>query len=170
MSDESDNLIKLFKFRLGEDFYLIDIAVVSEILRYQKVTKVPTIPDVVHGVLNLRGKYIPIIDLAKRLVLDKENKITDKTCIVVTECHSDEQNVTVGLIIDEVNDFLEIEQSSVAPPPKFGHSVAAELIAGMTRIEGEDHLILSIDKLLDLEQLIALLESLKEDDESSVTA
>ncbi|TQV72299.1 purine-binding chemotaxis protein CheW [Aliikangiella marina] len=170
MSEETKTKMKLLKFSLAGDYYLLAIDVISEILRYQPVTKVPTIPEVVHGVLNLRGKYIPVIDLAKRLVIDKDIEITEKTCIVVTECHSEDDNVTVGLIIDEVSDFLEIEHESVAPPPKFGHSIAAELIEGMTRIDGDDYLILNVDKLLDLQQLIELLESLKDDEEAQASA
>ena len=97
--------MKLLNFSIANEKYLLPIGIISEILRYQPVTSVPTVPDVIHGVLNLRGSYVPVIDLAKRLVIGDSLNITAKSCIVITRCHDAEQEVTVGLLIDECERF-----------------------------------------------------------------
>ena len=150
---------KLLHFTIRGEEYLLNIDIISEILQYQKVTKVPTVPDVVYGVINLRGKYVPVIDLAKRLMLDdKPPSIHKKSCIVVTECTNDSNTVTVGLLVDEVNEFIELGDTEISDPPKFGHSVSADLIKGMIHMNDDDFLVLDVDKLLDLEALLKLLK------------
>ncbi|WP_018694362.1 chemotaxis protein CheW [Algicola sagamiensis] len=168
MMDAQNQVKKLFKFTLAAEHYLLAVDVISEIIRYRPVTQVPTIPEVVHGVLNLRGKYIPIIDLAKRLTANQHTEVDAKTCIVVTECSNKEQRVAVGLLVDEVVDFIDIDANEVSQPPEFGHSIASDLVEGMIRMDDEDYLILNVEKLLDLDKLIEILESNKEKEEDTI--
>ena len=155
--------LKLLNFTLADEQYLLPIDIIGEILRYQPVTKVPTVPDVVHGVINLRGSYVPVIDLARRLALGEKLDVTARSCIVITRCSDDDQEVTVGLLIDEVNEFISIARDEIKEPPRFGHAIAADMILGLAQISGIDHLVLNVAKLLDLRALVDMLESVKEE-------
>lgn len=161
--------LKLLNFSIAKEKYLLPIGIISEILRYQPVTSVPTVPDVIHGVLNLRGSYIPVIDLAKRLIIGDSLNITAKSCIVITRCQDVEREVTVGLLIDEVNDFIDVDSSQIADPPRFGHAINAELIKGLINLKGTDYLVLNVEKLLDLQQLLELLESFEQEAPATIT-
>jgi purine-binding chemotaxis protein CheW len=153
-----ENQGQLLHFNLGGDQYLLPIDIIHEILEYQPVTQVPSMPDVVHGVLNLRGKYIPVIDLSRRLALEKL-KINKRSCILVTECNDGSESLMIGLLVDKVNHFMSLGSDGLSPPPQFGHSIANDLIAGMTKIDGTDYIVLKVETLLNLQELIALLNS-----------
>lgn len=160
--------LKLLNFIINDEEYLLPIGIITEILRYQPVTSVPTMPDVIHGVLNLRGAYVPVIDLAKRLIIGDQLTITQKSCIVITRCKDADQEVTVGLLIDEVNDFIDVDVEQIAEPPRFGHAINADLIQGLIQLKGRDYLVLNVEKLLDLQALLALLENIDESDMTAV--
>lgn len=160
--------LKLLNFIIANEEYLLPIGIITEILRYQPVTSVPTMPDVIHGVLNLRGTYVPVIDLAKRLIISDQLTITQKSCIVITRCKDEEQEVIVGLLIDEVNDFIDVDSEQIAEPPRFGHAINADLIQGLIQLNRKDYLVLNVEKLLDLQALLSLLENMDESDMTPV--
>ena len=156
---------KLLHFSLNQQDYMIPLDIVKEVLRYQPVTQVPTVPEVVHGVFNLRGTYVPVIDLAKRLCAEQDSQIHSKSCILLTECFSQEQEVPIGLLVDEVHEAINTTNIELSEAPKFGHSISVELIKGMFRRNGNDYIVLDITKLLDLDALISLLEQFETESE-----
>ncbi len=142
--EEEDTLKdKYLTFTLGEEVYGIDISVVIEIIGIQKITSVPEVPDYVKGIINLRGKIIPVVDM--RLRFRREfREYTDRTCIVVVEIH----DVLIGLIVDGVSEVLDIIEQNVVPPP--------ELKASQNRyIRGIGKLSSGVVMLLDWEKLFS---------------
>lgn len=163
MADDKGQQTKFLQFSLGGNDYVIPLEIISEVLRYRSVTQVPTVPEVVHGVINLRGSYVPIIDLANRLALKNSCSLNKRSCILMTECYSEEQRVKVGLLVDEVHEAFSLSLDDLSEAPNFGHSVAVELIQGMFRKEGKDYIVLDVTKLMDMDALLALIEQANQD-------
>ena len=110
--EEDTQKDKYLTFSLGEEVYGIDIKVVIEIIGIQKITVVPEVPEYVRGIINLRGKIIPVVDMRLRFKRDFR-EYTDRTCIVVIEVNG----VLIGLIVDGVSEVLDITEKNVVPPP-----------------------------------------------------
>ncbi len=137
--DEQHNVreeIQLVAFQLGEETYGIDIAQVVEIIRMQTITQIPGAPGFVEGVINLRSRVIPVIDLRKRFGLSFRED-TKTTRIIVVEVHPH----TVGMIVDAVEEVLRLETSNIEPPSPMVASVDAEYIRGVGKL-GERLLVL----------------------------
>ncbi len=110
--EEDTRKDKYLTFRLGQEIYGIDIRVVIEIIGIQPITSVPEVPDYVQGIINLRGKIIPVVDMRLRFRREFQ-AYHDRTCIVVI----DVQDVLIGLIVDGVSEVLRIPETDVVPPP-----------------------------------------------------
>lgn len=111
--EEDTQKDKYLTFTLGEEVYGIDIKVVIEIIGIQKITAVPEVPEYVKGIINLRGKIIPVVDM--RLRFRREFlEYSDRTCVVVIEVNG----VLIGLIVDGVSEVLDITEKNVVPPPE----------------------------------------------------
>lgn len=134
---------QLVVFNLSSETYGVDISAVREIIRMQVITEVPRTPDFVEGVINLRGKVIPVIDLHKRFDLPLVEE-TSNTRIMVVEV----ENVTVGMIVDSVSEVLRISKDSIDPPPPVISGVDSAYLRGVGKLE--DKLII----LLDLNQVL----------------
>ncbi|MDL2285674.1 chemotaxis protein CheW [Desulfovibrio sp. OttesenSCG-928-F07] len=146
-----DELIQLVTFSIGEEEFGVDILVVSEIIRTMEITKVPRAEEFVEGVINLRGKVIPIIDLRRRFSL--VSKEYDKnTRIIVIEI----SNMIVGFVVDSVSEVLRIPSSTVEPPPAVVAGVDSEYISGVGKLHDRLLILLDLDKLLSSEDLEAL--------------
>ncbi|RJP63667.1 MAG: purine-binding chemotaxis protein CheW, partial [Ignavibacteriales bacterium] len=127
---ENLELIQLVSFKVGKEEFGVDILKVQEINRMLKITKVPNSPDFVEGVVNLRGRIIPVIDLRKRLSI--ENKIHDaKTRIVVVDIAGN----IVGFIVDEVNEVLRISKDILENPPELVAQVDSDFITSVAKLE-----------------------------------
>jgi len=142
---------KFLTFHLAREDYGIEIRHVTEIIGIQKITEVPDMPDFVRGVINLRGKVIPIMDVRTRFRLP-EREYDDRTCIVVVNI----EEKSVGLVVDEVNEVADIPEEQIEPPPNIQRGRASRYIQGMGKIEDEVKILLDINRLLydeELEQL-----------------
>lgn len=140
-SDHS--LLQLVTFRVASEEFGIDILSVQEIIRTMEITKVPRAPMIVEGVINLRGKVIPIIDLRKKFGL--ESKPHDsKTRIIVVDL----RGMVVGFVVDEVSEVLRIPSSTVEPPPAIVSGIDSEYIDGVGKIEDRLLILLDLDRLL----------------------
>ena len=136
-------LLQLVSFHVGGEEFGLDILAVQEIIRSQQLTRVPNSPDFVDGVINLRGKVIPVVGLRKRFGLDTHD--SDKqTRIIVAEVNG----AILGFVVDSVSEVLRIPASTVEPPPRFG-KVQREYVSGVGKLE--DRLLI----LLDLENLMS---------------
>jgi purine-binding chemotaxis protein CheW len=134
-------------FRLGNEVYGVDIAVVREIIRMQPVTKVPGAPAFVEGVINLRGKVIPVIDLRKRFGLSASG-YTKESRISVVEIDQHD----IGLIVDAVAEVLRIPTSAVEPPSGIITSVDSSYLRGIAKLDERLIILLDLDHILDREE------------------
>jgi purine-binding chemotaxis protein CheW len=142
------DLLQLVTFRIGEEEFGVDILRVQEIIRTMAITRVPKAPDFVEGVINLRGKVIPIIDLRKRFALEVREH--DKhTRIIVIEI----SNMIVGFVVDAVSEVLRIPADTVEPPPPaVMGGIDSEYISGVGKLEDRLLILLDLDKLLSQEE------------------
>ncbi len=140
-------LLQLVTFSIGEEEFGVDILKVQEIIRTMEITKVPRAPEFVEGVINLRGKVIPIIDLRRRFGLDSREH--DKhTRIIVIEIN----NMIVGFVVDSVSEVLRIPANTVEPPPPVVAGLESEYISGVGKLEDRLLILLDLDRLLSSEE------------------
>lgn len=140
-SDGLDN--KFLAFRVGDEDYGIEIRYVMEIIVVQKITEIPDLKKYVRGVINLRGKVIPVIDVRIRFELE-HRPYDDRTCIIVVNV----KDHIVGLIVDSVTEVVDIPEGQISPPPKVSKSPASRFVMGM------GHLTDSVRILLDAGRVI----------------
>ncbi|MFW5782347.1 MAG: chemotaxis protein CheW [Candidatus Muiribacteriaceae bacterium] len=138
---------KYLTFSLGDETYGIEILKVQEIIGMMKVTHFPKAPFFVRGVINLRGKVIPVIDLRIKFDLP-EKEDTEKTCIIVIQLESGESEVREGLIVDEVAEVLDIEESMIELSPSFGTDVDLDFIMGVGKVNEKVVILLDVAKIL----------------------
>ena len=139
----SERAGKYLTFVLAEEEYGLEILKVREIIGAMDITSVPSTPDYVKGVINLRGKVIPVIDLRLKFSMPEAER-TDQTCIIVV----DVDNVEMGIIVDEVSEVLDIDGDQIEDSPEFGGSVDTEFILGMGKAGDSVKILLDIDKVL----------------------
>jgi purine-binding chemotaxis protein CheW len=144
----SDELLQLVSFKIGDEEFGVDILKVQEINRMVEVTRVPNAPEYVDGVINLRGKVIPIVDLRRRLGMPRKEHSKD-TRIVVVELNG---KIT-GFVVDAVSEVLRIPRSVTEPPPSIVAGIEAEYITAVGKLE--DRLLI----LLDLERIFSAQET-----------
>lgn len=138
---------KYLTFVLGTEEYGLEIMKVREIMGYLEVTSVPQTPHHVRGVINLRGQVIPVIDLRVKFGMDTV-ETTDATCIIVVEMSQDGRDVSVGVIVDQVSEVLDIAGEDIEESPNFGGGVNTDFILGMAKVENSVKTLLDIDKVL----------------------
>jgi purine-binding chemotaxis protein CheW len=148
---------KFLTFLMANEKYGLEILKVREIMGMMDVTTVPTTPAFVRGVINLRGKVIPVVDLRLKFGLEAKED-TQRTCIIVVHLAHTGQEMTMGIIVDEVSDVLDIDQNQIEPPPSFGANIRTDFILGMGKVDQKVMTLLDIDRVLS-EQDIALVES-----------
>jgi purine-binding chemotaxis protein CheW len=154
-------------FTAGEE-YAIGIVKVSEIVEYETVTTVPNTPIWIHGVTNLRGRVIPVVDLAVKFGLPA-SRISKFSCIIVTEVMFQGEKLTMGVLADAVSQVIELSAEEIEQTPPFGTRVKTEYLLGMGALGKKFCLILDIDKVLSADELLAVTESVS-DEVSSETA
>mgnify|MGYP005838757837 FL=1 len=143
----ADRAGKYLTFRLAKEEYGIEILHVQEIIGMAPVTQVPKTPDFVRGVINLRGKVIPIVDLRLKFGMDSAED-TEKTCIVVVQVSGAAGRITMGFIVDEVCEVLDIPAQEIEDAPSFGASLDTAYILGMAKSKGSVKILVDIDKVL----------------------
>lgn len=135
---------KLLTFCLGKEEYGLDILVVREIIGLIDITPLPRMPEHVKGVINLRGKIIPVIELRARFGLPGV-AYTEETCIIVVDVpgEGDAETRQMGLIVDSVREVLDIPTGSIEPPPEFGCQVPMDFITGIGKVK--DTVVMMLD-------------------------
>jgi len=143
---------------LAEEAYGIGVLKVREIIRLQKITPVPQLPEFVKGVINLRGRVIPVIDLRVKFGLKAE--ITDRTCIVVVQVKlGAEQVIHMGLIVDAVEEVANLTTAEIEPTPDFGTTVSTDYIFGMAKVKGQVKTLLDIDRVVSEDTARAIVQA-----------
>jgi len=134
-------------FNLGEEVFGLEIRYITEIIGLQPITKIPEVAPYIKGVINLRGKIIPVIDM--RLKFGKEAaEYTDRTCIIVI----DTEELVVGLIVDKVSEVMTIDDADVVPPPDQRTGIRNRYIKGIGKVDGDVKLLLDCKTLLDADE------------------
>lgn len=147
----SDELLQLVTFKVSEEEFGIEIFLVKEIIRMLDITKIPNAPDFVEGVVNLRGKVIPIIDMRKRFGLNSID-YNKQTRIVVVEMSA----IFMGFVVDAVSEVLRIPADTVEPPPPVVAGIDSEYISGVGKLEDRLLIMLDLNKLLKTEEQSSL--------------
>lgn len=145
-------------FELAGEEYALDILQVREILRFEEITRVPTAPAHVRGVLNLRGRVVPVVDLAVRFGLP-ETVGGRRTCIVIVDVAPGGEPLVMGIMADAVSQVIDLNPGDVEPPPSFGTRVRIEYLRGMARSGARFTLLLDLDRLLATEEAAAVAEA-----------
>lgn len=146
-------------FRLKGEEYAVPILKVHEIIGQMEATYVPRTPEFVRGVINLRGKIIPVIDLKVRFGMQAASD-TDRTCIIVLQIErSDRSPLTMGVLVDDVPEVLGIGVDSIGPAPEFGTNVDMSYLLGVGRINKRVIMLLDIDKILSGSEMKIVEES-----------
>ena len=145
---------KYLTFSLGLELYGLEILRVQEIVGMLPVTRVPRLPDYVAGVVNLRGRIIPVVDI-RRVFGMSELAYTERTCIVVVrvERGSTSGSTVMGVIVDEVSDVLDLVAEDIEETPEFGEELDTSFIKGVGRIDTHVVLLLDIDRVLSAQEL-----------------
>ncbi|MFH1985017.1 MAG: chemotaxis protein CheW [Pseudomonadota bacterium] len=138
---------KYLTFTLANEEYGIGILKIKEIIGMMPITSVPQTPEFVKGVINLRGKVIPVLDLRLRFGM-KEIDYTERTCIIVVEVDSHNGHVEIGIVVDSVSEVLNIRGTDIEDTPTFGTKLDTSYILGMAKMEGGVKILLDIDCVL----------------------
>lgn len=146
---------KHLTFKLADEEYGLEILKVQEIIGMMNVTRVPRTPAFIRGVINLRGKVIPVVDLRLKFGMDSQDD-TDKTCIIVVQVMRGGAKVTIGIIVDEVSEVLDIELEQIEETPSFGTSVDADFVMGMGKIGDKVVMLLDVERVLTAGELDAV--------------
>ena len=142
-------------FSLAEEEYGIGILKIKEIIGMMPITSVPQTPEFVKGVINLRGKVIPVMDLRLRFGMDQTD-YTERTCIVVVEIKGRSGTIMIGIVVDAVSGVLNIKGEEIEEAPAFGTDLDTNYILGMAKMEGGVKILLDIDRVLGEEEIAAL--------------
>jgi len=134
---------QLVIFELANEVYGVDIGRVQEIIRMTTITRLPRAPEFVEGVINLRGKVIPVVDLKKRFGLQESERTKASRIVVV-----DVGDHTIGMVVDAVSEVLRVSSSSVEPPSPVVTTIESDYIRGIAKLEGRLIILLDLDKVL----------------------
>lgn len=149
---------KYLTFTLAEEEYGIGILKIKEIIGMLPITSVPQTPDFVKGVINLRGKVIPVMDLRLRFGMMSID-YTERTCIIVVEIFGQTGTILVGIVVDAVSEVLNIKGDDIEKTPTFGTKLNTDYILGMAKMEGGVKILLDIDQVLSSDELSMLSEA-----------
>jgi purine-binding chemotaxis protein CheW len=149
---------KYLTFSLAEEEYGIGILKVKEIIGMMHITTVPQTPEYVKGIINLRGKVIPVVDLRLRFTIDSID-YTERTCIIVVEVQKESGTVMIGIVVDSVSEVLNIKGEDVEETPTFGASLNTDYVLGMAKTEGGVKILLDIDRVLNQDEVALIAEA-----------
>ncbi len=149
---------KYLTFVLASEEYGISILRIKEIIGMMPVTSVPQTPDFVKGVINLRGKVIPVIDLRLKFGLE-EVEYTERTCIIVVEIAGSVRTFRIGIVVDSVSEVLNVKAEDIEDTPAFSTNLDTDYILGMAKMEGGIKILLDIGKVLSAEEMGASLRT-----------
>ncbi len=148
--DDNNEKGKYMTFKSGNEYFGLEIQYVNEIIQMQEITAIPETEDYIKGLINLRGKVVPVIDVRLRFK-QEPLEYNDRTCIIVIKVKS----AVVGLIVEKIAEVVEINEDNILPPPKIGHGERAQnkYVYGIGKVGNAVKLLLDPDKLLNDEDL-----------------
>lgn len=138
---------KYLTFRLAREEFAIQVLRVREIMKLQDITAVPQTPMYMRGVINLRGKIVPVIDLRAKFGFP-DVEATAATCIIVVQLHTGREMLLMGLLVDAVSEVLNFAAADIEDTPDFGHGVSTPYLLGIAKLKGSVKILLNIDEVL----------------------
>lgn len=148
---------KYLTFALGKEEFAIQVLRVREIMGVQEITQVPQTPPHVKGVINLRGKVIPVVDLRLKFGMP-EQEYTARTCIIVVQIEQDGAKMLTGVVVDEVSEVLNMQAGDIEDTPEFGRGVATPYLLGMAKIKGKVKILLDINRVMSAQEIGGLTD------------
>jgi len=142
-------------FKTGGEFFAVPIGTVKEIVKVPEITSVPDTPDFLNGIMNLRGRLVPVIDLSKRLGMAYEGKKKSRRVLVLELDGS-----LVGLMVDSASEILKVREDLIEPPPGLISAVGAEYVTGVCKLKDKLVVLLDISRLLSAEDLLRLADAM----------
>lgn len=158
VKDMADKEGKYLTFYLAGEEYGIGILKIKEIIGLLPITSVPQTPEYVKGVINLRGKVVPVMDLRLRFGI-AAIEYTDRTCIIVVEIAGQDGTVTVGIVVDSVSEVINIKVDEIQEAPNFGVELDTDYILGLAKMEGSVKILLEIERVLGSEDVTVISEA-----------
>lgn len=150
---QSDGRVgKYLTFQLAKEEFGIRVLKVREIMGLQEITAVPQTPAHIKGVINLRGKVVPVIDLRLKFGIPAA-EYTQRTCIIVTQVQGESSAVLMGIVVDGVSEVLNLTGAEIEDTPEFGEQIAGNYLLGMAKVKGKVKILLDIDKVLSTQEL-----------------
>jgi purine-binding chemotaxis protein CheW len=143
---------KYLTFQLAGEEFGIGVLKVREIMGMHEITAVPQTPPYVKGVINLRGKVVPVVDLRLKFGLEAK-EYTARTCIIVTQVQGETGPILMGTIVDGVSEVLNLSAGEIEDSPDFGDEVAARYLLGMAKVKGKVKILLDIDRVLSTQEV-----------------
>jgi purine-binding chemotaxis protein CheW len=156
IASESIRPAQYLGFSLAGEMYAIELLRIREIIEHVPITRVPGMPPAVLGVINLRGRVVPVVDLAVKMGLGPR-PITRWTCFVIVEALMDGERTALGLLADSVSEVLDLGPDDIEPPPTFGTRTPVDYLRGMGRQEQGFILLLDLDRVLSADELLGLM-------------
>jgi len=151
---------KYLTFQLATEEFGIRVLKVREIMGIQEITAVPQTPAHIKGVINLRGKVVPVVDLRLKFGVAAAD-YTQRTCIIVTQVQGESGPVMMGIVVDGVSEVLNLTGAEIEDTPDFGEEISGSYLLGMAKVKGKVKILLDIDRVLstqDMHNLIAILQ------------
>ena len=147
---------KYLTFTLGKEEYGVSILKVREIIGLMEITAVPHTPSYIKGVINLRGRVIPVLELRIKFGMERQ-EYNERTCIIVVEVQGLSETVQVGMLVDSVSEVLNIGEEEIEPPPSFGSTdLDTDNLLGMGKVKGQVKILLDVDKVIGERELAQL--------------
>lgn len=147
-----DEIIEFLTFKLGNDVFALETSRVKEVLKFTGITQVPRMAEYLPGVINLRGNVISIIDIS--LILNMDGIKNKKTSwFVITEIDQSAESLTIGMMVDSVEDVIRIEASRISPPPEIGIKIDPEFSRGIGKLDDKYFIILDIENIVSVQNI-----------------
>lgn len=156
-TEYSETARQYLVFNLADEFFGLEIIHIQEVLEFSTLTKVPRMPEFVCGVINLRGRVAPVIDLRLKFGLPA-SKRTVNTCIIIVEVEFAGEKSILGAMVDSVQEVLTMDGSQIEPPPRMGNNVDISFIRGIGKHDDQFILILDINRVFSTDDLLAIQE------------
>ena len=146
---------KYLTFQLANEEFGIRVLKVREIIGVQEITSVPQTPPHIKGVINLRGKVVPVIDLRLKFGMPS-SEYTQRTCIIVTQVQGESGAILMGAVVDGVSEVVTLAGGEIEDTPDFGEDISSQYLLGMAKVKGKVKILLDIDKVLSGQELHSL--------------
>jgi purine-binding chemotaxis protein CheW len=161
-AENAVTLTQYLTFFVAGEEYAVGVLRVKEIIEYQPLTRVPSTPPWVRGVINLRGAVVPVVDLGVKFGLPAST-VTKRTCLVIVELAHEGERAVLGIVVDTVSQVMDLSAADIEPAPPFGTQVRVDYLLGMAKLDKKFVLLLDIDRVLSAREVLAPPDVLESD-------